>query len=102
MQFSPKNKMGVDKLYEEISKFFRLNEIAIDGEIIVSNARHKSLISKAHNHVKKVQEMMQRNLPIDMISSYLKEIIEELGKITGESVTEDVIKEIFSKFCLGK
>ncbi len=102
IEISAKNKMGVDKLYEEISKFFRLNEIAIDGEIIVSNARHKSLISKAHNHVKKVQEMMHRNLPIDMISSYLKEIIEELGKITGESVTEDVIKEIFSKFCLGK
>ena len=39
---------------------------------------------------------------IDIISSNLKEILEELGKITGESVTEDVINEIFSKFCLGK
>ena len=39
---------------------------------------------------------------VDIISSYLKEILVELGKITGETVTEDVIKEIFSKFCLGK
>ena len=42
------------------------------------------------------------NMPIDMISTHLKEILEELGKITGETVTEDVIVEIFSKFCLGK
>ena len=41
-------------------------------------------------------------MPIDVISSYMKEIIEELGKITGQSVTEEVINEIFSKFCLGK
>ena len=42
------------------------------------------------------------NLPIDIISSYLREILEDLGKITGETVTEDIINEIFSKFCLGK
>ena len=42
------------------------------------------------------------SMPIDIISGNLKEILEELGKITGETVTDDVIKEIFSKFCLGK
>jgi len=41
-------------------------------------------------------------MPIDVISIYIKEILEELGKITGESVTDDVISEIFAKFCLGK
>jgi len=48
------------------------------------------------------RETIINNMPIDIISTYLKEIIEELGKITGETVTEDVISEIFSKFCLGK
>ena len=102
IEVSVKNKEGVDKLYQQISKEFKLNEIAIDGETIVSNNRHKSLIISARQHVKKVQETIEQNMPIDMISSYLKEIIEELGKITGENVTEDVINEIFSKFCLGK
>ncbi len=102
VEISVKNKMGVDTLYQEISNYFHFNEIALDGETIVSNNRHKSLIINAHNNVKKVQGIMEQNLPIDMISSYLKEIIEELGKITGDSVTEDVINEIFAKFCLGK
>ncbi len=102
IEISVKNKMGVDTLYEVISNYFKLNEIAIDGETIVSNNRHKALIMNTHNHVRKAQEIMEQNLPIDIISSYLKEIIEELGKITGECVTEDVINEIFAKFCLGK
>lgn len=102
IEISVKNKKGVENLYSEISNLFKLNEIAVDGETIVSNNRHKSLIMNAHNNLEKAQEIMEQNLPIDIISSYLKEIIEELGKITGESVTEDVINEIFSKFCLGK
>ena len=48
------------------------------------------------------KETIKNNMPIDIISTNLKEILEELGKITGETVTEDVINEIFSKFCLGK
>ena len=92
----------MENLYETISKSLKLSEIAVDGELIVSNNRHKSLIINSHNHVKKAQEIIEQKLPIDIVSSYLKEIIEELGKITGESVTEDVINEIFSKFCLGK
>lgn len=102
IEISVKNKMGVENLYQEISNVFKLNEIAVDGETIVSNNRHKSLIINAHNNLKKAKEILAQNMPIDIVSSYLKEIIEELGKITGESVTEDIINEIFSKFCLGK
>ena len=102
IQMSVKNKEGINELFEEISKIFKLNEIAVDGELIVSNNRHKSHIINAKNNLKKSQEVIEKNMPIDIISSYLKEIIEELGKITGESVTEDVLNEIFSKFCLGK
>ena len=78
VEISTKTREGLEELYSEISKLFKLKEIANDGETILNN------------------------MPIDIISSYLKEIIEELGKITGETVTEDVISEIFSKFCLGK
>ena len=51
---------------------------------------------------KKAIQINKQNLPIDMIGLYIKEIMEELGKITVESVSDEIIKEIFSKFCLGK
>ena len=102
VEISTKTREGLDKLYKEISDMFKLNEIAVDDEIIVSNERHKTIIIKSKNNLDKARETIKNNMPIDIISTYLKEIIEELGKITGETVTEDVISEIFSKFCLGK
>ncbi len=102
IEISTKTRDGLEKLYNEISKMFKLNEIAIDGETIVSNERHKTIIINSRKNLDKARETIKNNMPIDIISTYLKEIIEELGKITGETVTEDVISEIFSKFCLGK
>jgi len=102
IEISVKEKDGLDIIYEEISKIFKLKEIALDGELIVSNNRHKSIIINARNNLKKVQEILDNDMPIDIVSLYMKEIIDELGKITGENVTEDIINEIFSKFCLGK
>ena len=102
VEISTKTREGLEKLYEEISKLFKLKEIANDGETIVSNVRHKNSIINARRNLDKARETIKNNLPIDIISGHLKEILEELGKITGETVTEDVISEIFSKFCLGK
>lgn len=102
VEISTKTREGLEKLYAEISKLFKLKEIANDGETIVSNVRHKNIILNSRRNLDKARETIINNMPIDMISSHLKEILEELGKITGETVTEDVIAEIFSKFCLGK
>ena len=102
IEISTRTREGIDKLYEEISNMLKLKDIGNDEEIIVSNLRHKSLIINSKNNLKKAKETIENNMPIDVISSYMKEIIEELGKITGQSVTEEVINEIFSKFCLGK
>lgn len=102
VEISTKTKDGVEVLYKEISNLFKLNEIANDGETIVTNVRHKNIILNSRENLKKARMTIINNMPIDMISTHLKEILEELGKITGETVTEDVIAEIFSKFCLGK
>ena len=102
IEVSIKNREGIDKLYSEISKLFKFEEISNNGETIVSNNRHKSIIINAIKNVKMAIETIKNNMPIDIISTNLKEILEELGKITGETVTDDVINEIFSKFCLGK
>ena len=102
VEISTKTREGLDELYSEISNLFKLKEIANDGETIVSNVRHKYIILNSRRNLDKARETIRNNMPIDMISTHLKEILEELGKITGETVTEDVIAEIFSKFCLGK
>ncbi|MBR3697068.1 MAG: tRNA uridine-5-carboxymethylaminomethyl(34) synthesis GTPase MnmE [Clostridia bacterium] len=102
IRISTKTREGIDNLYNEISKMYKLDKISSSGEIIVSNNRHKQIINNAINNLQEAKNTIQNNMPIDIISSYLKEILVELGKITGETVTEDVIKEIFSKFCLGK
>ncbi len=101
-EISTKDGTGIDKLYKEITKMFSLNKIATNGEIIVSNLRHKNSIINAKKSLNNAIEIIKNDMPIDIISGNLKEILEELGKITGETVTDDVIKEIFSKFCLGK
>ncbi len=102
IEISTLTRDGIEKLYDEISKLFNLKEVANDGETIVSNIRHKNSIINSRKYLKKAIETIESGMPIDIISGSLKEILEELGKITGETVTEDVINEIFSKFCLGK
>lgn len=102
IKISTKTQEGIDELIEDMKKLTETDEISIDGENIVINSRHRSLILKAKESLKKARETLEAGMPIDVISIYIKEILEELGKITGESVTDDIISEIFSKFCLGK
>ena len=102
IKISALNKTGIELLYGKISEMFDLNEINLDNEILITNIRHKNIISKSLDNVKKSKEALEMNLPIDIITIYIKNILEDLGEITGEVVTEDIINEIFSKFCLGK
>lgn len=102
IRLSAKTGEGLEELYSEISKIFNLNDIASSGEIIVSNNRHKFLIKDALKNIEIARETIKNKMPIDVISGNIREILENLGKITGDTVTEDIINEIFSKFCLGK
>ena len=102
IKISALNKTGIDLLYKKISEMFNLNEINLDNDLLITNVRHKNIITKAVENVKKAVEALNMNMPIDIITIYIKDILEDLGEITGEIVTEDIINEIFSKFCLGK
>lgn len=102
IKISALNNVGIDKLYEEITKMFDLNQINLDQEVVITNIRHKNLIDKAIESTKKAKKTMEQQMPIDIIAIFIKDILEDLGNITGEIVTEDIIDEIFSKFCLGK
>ena len=102
IKISALNKLGLDKLFNKITELFELNEINFDNEVVITNVRHKNLISKAIKNVKKAKEAIKNKMPLDIISIFIKDILEDLGNITGEIVNEDIINEIFSKFCLGK
>ncbi len=102
LKISALNQDGIEELYQKITEMFQLNEIEIDNEVVITNLRHKNLISKAIENVKKTKETVEQKMPLDIISVFIKDILEDLGNITGEIVTEDIINEIFAKFCLGK
>ena len=102
IKISAKNLIGIDELYFEIEKMFNLNEINSEDGIIITNVRHKNQIEIAQKDIEKAIEDVKNNMPIDIISINIINALNNLGKITGENVTEDIINEIFSKFCLGK
>ena len=102
LKISAKNKQGLEALYEQILKMFELKEIELNDGNLITNVRHKEHIRKAINYVNEAKNAVEQNLPIDIVSVPVKQILEELSSITGENVSEDIINEIFSKFCLGK
>ncbi|MCL2382787.1 MAG: tRNA uridine-5-carboxymethylaminomethyl(34) synthesis GTPase MnmE [Oscillospiraceae bacterium] len=99
---SVKEEKGLEELQKYLIAMFKLNEVNLDNENIVTNIRHKKLIEKAAKSAEKAEETINTGMPIDIIAINIKDIIEDLSKITGENVSEDIVNEIFSKFCLGK
>lgn len=97
-----RTKEGIDELYKTISNMFRNNEVDLNDGVIITNVRHKNQIHKAIESITGTTSRREQNLPIDLIAIDIKNILEELGEITGDNVSEDIIQKIFSKFCLGK
>ena len=102
IEISALNNIGIESLYDKITKLFELNEINLDNNFVITNIRHKNLIDEALKNVKETKKAIKEKMPLDITSVYIKEILENLGSITGEFVTEDIINKIFEKFCLGK
>ena len=93
---------GIEELYEKISELFSLNEINFDNEVIITNERHKNLIINAINNLLEARNTLAKNMPIDLVEISIKNALVDLGTITGEEASEEIINEIFSRFCLGK
>ena len=102
LKTSMKTKDGIKELYKCISDMFNNNEINLNDGIIITNIRHKRQIHKAIESISKTKESINQNMTIDIVAIGIKEILEDLGEITGNNVSEDIINKIFSKFCLGK
>lgn len=93
---------GIDNLQKEIIKMFKINSINLNNDSVITNIRHKELLNQALENTNAALEAICEDMPIDIISINIKEILENLSSITGQNVSEDIIKEIFAKFCLGK
>ncbi len=102
VKISAKTKEGLEDLYEQILKMFKLNEIEINGGEVITNIRHKNQIRKSIDALEQAKKGIEIEMPIDVVAVSLKEALEDLSEITGENVSEDIINNIFSKFCLGK
>lgn len=96
------SESNLSDFYKELDIMFSLNKITPDNEIMITNIRHKNLIDNAIKHTNEAMQTINSGMPIDIISINIKEILEDLAKITGENVSEEIINDIFSKFCLGK
>lgn len=102
IEFSTVNEKGLDELYKKIENMFQLNEIYCDNSEVITNNRQKQHILLAIDSINKAKNSIENNMPIDITAICLKNILEELSEITGENASEDIINEIFKKFCLGK
>lgn len=102
VEISAQKEIGLKELENIIEEMFNLSKIDVNNEIVITNARHKHAINKAKEEMKNVLNSNKMEIPVDMLSIDLQNALQHLGEITGETVSEDVINEIFKKFCLGK
>ena len=99
---SAKEEQGIDRLEQTVKDMFYDGSISFNDEIYITNMRQKAALKEALDSLEQVSVSIQNQMPEDFFSIDLMNAYEELGSITGESVGEDLVNEIFSKFCMGK
>ena len=99
---SAKEEQGIDLLEDQIKELFFQGELAFNDEIYITNARHKAALEEARKSLEMVENSIEMQMPEDFFSIDLMNAYEALGSIIGEAVGEDLVNEIFSKFCTGK
>lgn len=99
---SAREEEGIDLLEQQIKKLFFEGELSFNDEIYITNVRHKAALDEAEKSLELVKNSIEMQMPEDFFSIDLMNAYEALGSIIGESVGEDLVNEIFSKFCTGK
>ena len=102
IKVSMKENQGVDELENAIKELFFHGKVELNDEVYITNARHKAALSNAKYSLNMVLDSIAMEMPEDFYSIDLMNTYEELGNILGESLGEDLVNEIFSKFCTGK
>ena len=102
LSISARENHGIRELEDTIKDMFFNGQVSFNDEIYITNIRHKNLLADAANSLKLVMNSINDNMPEDFYSIDLMSAYESLGLIIGESVEDDLMDEIFSKFCMGK
>ena len=102
VELSVKDNKGIDDLKNKIIELFNLNSLETKDPTYLSNTRSLSILKRCLDAIKEVEKGLINDMPIDMIELDIKNIWEELGKINGTSYEEELLDEMFSRFCLGK
>lgn len=102
VRISVKEKEGLDLLEQKITDLFFSGVLSYNDEIYLTNERHKAALHTAVQSLSQVLESINQGMPEDFYSIDLTDAYEELGRIIGQSVDEDVINKIFQDFCMGK
>ena len=102
IEISAKHRKGIDELEETLKNMFFEGNLAFNDEIYITNVRHKTALQDSLQSLLKVNESIDMGMPEDFYSIDLLDAYESLGSITGETIGEDLVNEIFSKFCMGK
>lgn len=102
ISISAKEETGIERLEQRMKEMFFHGELAFNDEVYITNMRHKQALQEAHQSLSMVSQSIKDGMPEDFFSIDLMNAYEALGSITGESVGEDLVNEIFSKFCTGK
>ena len=96
------NNEGIEELKEKIIEMFNINELETKDPTYLSNSRSISILKRCLKRIEDIEKSLIDNMPIDMIELDIKNIWEELGTINGTNYEEELLDEMFSRFCLGK
>ena len=99
---SAKDETGFEQFEEELKKIFLEGKLFFNDEVCITNMRHKAALMDAEESLKQVEHSIEMEMPEDFFSIDLMSAYESLGSIIGEAVEDDLVNEIFSKFCMGK
>lgn len=102
IEISAKENIGVDKIKDRIKKLFNIGELQTSDLTYLSNARTISLLKKSMHQIEDTLEEIQNNSPIDIVELGLKDSWNTLGEVIGETYKDELLDELFSRFCLGK
>ena len=102
INISAKNGTGIEEFVEVLKKICFRGELRLNEEVYITNLRQNEALQRAQEALGKVEESIGMGMPEDFYSIDMMDAYEALGTITGETVGEDLINEIFSKFCMGK
>lgn len=102
IEISAKKNIGIEKIKDEIKRLFNLGELEASDLTYMSNARSISLLGKSLNNINDAISEINNNSPIDIVEFHLKDAWNNLGEIIGETYTDELLDELFSRFCLGK